>query len=156
MAEDMQSLTVVIAELKWYRKPSTYRERLQVDADFEEGYLRQLATVQAYCRQNPEWLKQRKTLTKSLADYENVYYLLIGRDHWTRFDPQGNAAVIEFQQFRLAVARHKTLDEAIREALRYDWLPLEGEDFYVQFDRAVVEGVGLESEVYYGGQPTLS
>jgi hypothetical protein len=150
-AEDMQSSTVLIAELKWYRKPSTYRERLRVDADFEDGYVRQLATVQTYCKQNPEWLKQRNALAKSLTDYENVYYLLIGRDHWTWFDPRDNAAVVEYEQFRLAVNRHDTLNEAIQELLRYDWLPIEGEDFHVRFDRAVVEGVGLESEVYYGG-----
>ena len=38
LAEDLQSSTVVIAELKWYRKPSTYRERLRADAEFEDGY----------------------------------------------------------------------------------------------------------------------
>jgi hypothetical protein len=47
--EDLQSSTVVIAELKWYRKPSTYRERLQVDEDFDDGYRRQLSTAQNYC-----------------------------------------------------------------------------------------------------------
>lgn len=153
LIEDLQSSTVVIAELKWYRKPSTYRERLRVDADFEDGYKRQLATIQAYCREHPDWLKDRKALTHSLSDYENVFYLLIGRDHWSWFAPQDNAAVVECEQFRLAVIRHPLLNEAIREVLRYDWLPIEGKDFHVQFDRGIVEGVGVESEVFYGGPP---
>jgi hypothetical protein len=154
LVEDVQSSTVVIAELKWYRKASTYRERLRADADFEDGYKRQLATIQEYCRRHPEWLKDRKALTRSLSDYDNVFYLLIGRDHWSWFDPQDNAAVVECEQFRLAVRRHALLDEAVREVLRYHWLPVEGEDFHVQFDRGIVEGVEVESGVYYGGPPT--
>ena len=155
LVEDVQSSTVLIAELKWYRKPSTYRERLRVDADFEDGYKRQLATIQAYCGHHPDWLKNRRALTYSLADYENVFFLLIGRDHWSWFDPKDNAAVVEFEQFRLAVGRNSSLNSAIQEVLSYEWLPVEGEDFHVQFDRGVVEGVGVESEVYYGGSHTI-
>ena len=29
--------------------------------------------------------------------------------------------------------------------------PIEGEDFHVRYDSAFAEGVGVESEVYYGG-----
>jgi hypothetical protein len=154
LVEDLRSSTVLIAELKWYRKPSTYRERLRADADFEDGYERQIATIRAYCRNNPEWLKDRKVLALSLKEYESVYYLLIGRDHWAWLDPRDSAAVVEFEQFRLAVGRNATLRDAIQEVLRYEWLPVEDQDSYVQFDRAVVEDVGLESEVYYGGPPT--
>jgi hypothetical protein len=152
LVEDSQSSTVVIAELKWYRKPSTYRERLRADAEFEDGYKRQLATIRTYCRSHPNWLQNRGALTHSLSDYENVFFLLIGRDHWSWFNPQENAAVVEFEQFCLAVERNERLKEAIRELLTYDWLPVEGQDFYVQFDRGTVEGVGVESEVYYGGR----
>lgn len=63
-------------------------------------------------------------------------------------------AVVECEQFRLAVERNTSLNRAIQEVLNYDWLPVEGEDFHVQFDRGVVEGVGVESEVYYGGPLT--
>ena len=153
LVEDIQSSTVVIAELKWYRKPSTYRERLRADADFEDGYKRQLATTKTYCRQHPNWLHNRNALGGPLSDYKNVFYLLIGRDHWSWFDPQDEAAVVEFEQFRLAIDRHTQLDEGVREVSKYDWLPIEDEDFHVQFDRGVVEGVGVESEVYYGGPP---
>jgi hypothetical protein len=153
LVEDVPSSTVVIAELKWYRKPSTYRERLRVDADFEDGYERQLNTIQSYCRQHPDWLRHRGSLTRSLSDYESVFFLLIGRDHWSWFDPRDNKAVVEFEQFRLAVRRNASLMGAVMELLRYDWLPVEGEDFHVQFDRGLVESVGVESEVYYGGPP---
>lgn len=151
LVEDAESSTVVIAELKWYRKPSTWKERLQADKNFEDGYKRQLPTIRSYCRQHPNWLKDRKFLKHSMSDYDNVFYLLIGRDHWSWFDPEDDAAVLEFEQFRLAITRETYLNEAVREALKYDWLPVEGEDFHVQFDRGILEGVGVESEVYYGG-----
>jgi hypothetical protein len=126
---------------------------LRVDAEFEDGYKRQLVTIHAYCQRHPDWLKNRGTLTRSLSEYENVFFLLIGRDHWSWFDPQDNSGVVEFEQFRLAIERDNSLNVAIRELLNYDWLPIEGEDFHVQFDRGIVEGVGVESEVYYGGPP---
>jgi hypothetical protein len=149
--EDLQSSTVVIAELKWYRKPSTYRERLQVDEDFEDGYRRQLSTVQNYCRQYPEWLHDRRSLERSLTNYENVFYLLIGRDHWVWYEPADGAAVVDCDQFQLFAMRHSSLKDIVQELLKYAWLPIEGEDFHVRYDSAFVEGVGVESEVYYGG-----
>lgn len=155
LVEDVQSSTVLIAELKWYRKPCTYRERLRADADFEDGYKRQLSAIQSYCTQHSDWLKDRGRLNHSLCDYDNVFYLLIGRDHWTWFEPTDSTAVVEFEQFRLFVGQHTRLNEAIKAALRYEWLPVEGEDFHVQYDRAIVGEVSLESEVYYGGPAGL-
>jgi hypothetical protein len=86
---------VVIDELQWYRKPSTYRERLQVDEDFDDGYWRQLSTVRNYCRQHPEWLHHRRSLERSLASYENVFYLLIGPDYWAWYEPADGTAVVD-------------------------------------------------------------
>lgn len=153
LAEDLQTSTVVIAELKWYRKPSTYRERLRADAEFEDGYNRQLATIKAYCQNHQDWLKHQGNLTRSLSEYENVFFLLIGRDHWSWFAPHDGTAVVEFEQFRLATERNPSLNDAMRELLTYEWLPVDNVDFHVQFDRRIVEGVGVESEVYYGGPP---
>jgi hypothetical protein len=154
LVEDVRSSSVVIAELKWYRKPSTYRERLRVDADFEDGFNRQLTAIREYCQEHPDWLRQRGLLTRSLSDYESVVFLLIGRDYWSWFDRLDNTAVVEFEQFRLALGRSGSLRGAVQELLSYDWLPVEDEDFHVQFDRGLVEGVGVESEVYYAGPPT--
>jgi len=156
LVEDHESSTVVIAELKWIRRPSTYRERLRADEEFEDGYKRQLATIRAYCRDHPSWLKDRQSLTCSISDYDNVFYLLIGRGHWSWFEPQDSAAAVEFEQFRLAMERHNGLNEAVCDLLKYDWLPIEGEDFHVQFERRIVESVGVESAVYYGCPPEQS
>jgi hypothetical protein len=149
--EDLQSSTVVIAELKWYRKPSTYRERLQVDEDFEDGYRRQLSKVRNSCRQHPEWLHRRRSLERSLASYENVFYLLIARDYWAWYEPADGTAVVDCDELQLFAMRHISLKEVVQESLKYAWLPVEREDFHVRYESAYVEGIGVESEVYYGG-----
>jgi hypothetical protein len=151
LVEDESSLTVLIAELKWYRKPVTYRERLQTDEQFLDGVNRQLKTVKQYCRQYPQFLRERKRLTRDLTDYKNIYYMLIARDHWLWVEPTDESSVVEFEQFRGAIARHESLHLALSELLRYEWLPIEGCDFHVRFDSAMVEGVRIESEVFYAG-----
>jgi hypothetical protein len=42
-----------------------------------------------------------------------------------------------------------TLKEAMEELLTFNWLPLEGRDFVVKFDRRTVNGVSVETEVNY-------
>lgn len=96
-------------------------------------------------------MKHQGNLTRSLSEYENVFFLLIGRDHWSWFAPHDGAAVVEFEQFGLAAERNTSLNGAMRELLTYEWLPVDNLDFHVQLDRGILEGVGVESEVYYGG-----
>jgi hypothetical protein len=100
LVEDESSSTVVIAELKWYRKPVTYRERLQADEQFLDGVNSQLGTIKRYCEEYPQFLQERKKLTRTLSDYENVYYMLIARDHWIWIEPTDGTSVVEFEQFR--------------------------------------------------------
>jgi hypothetical protein len=38
---------------------------------------------------------------------------------------------------------------AIRHGLTYDWLPVEVRDFTVRYDRASVNGVSIESQVFH-------
>jgi hypothetical protein len=46
---------------------------------------------------------------------------------------------------------HSSLKDIVQELLKYAWLPVEGEDFHVRHESVFLEGVGVESEVYYGG-----
>jgi hypothetical protein len=151
LVEDDASSTVIIAELKWYRKPTTYRERLKADEQFLDGVHRQLQTIKGYCRQYPNFLRERRKLKRNLTDYAHVYYVLIARDHWIWVEPNDQTSVVDFEQFRSAIARHESLNDAVIDFLGYEWLPVEDRDFHVRFDSGTVEGVRVESEVFYAG-----
>jgi hypothetical protein len=153
LVEDEASSTVLIAEMKWYRKPSTYRERLRADEQFLDGVHRQLRTIKQFCRERPEFLKERKKLKRNLSEYEHVYYMLIARDHWIWVEPDDQTSVVDFEQFRSALSRHQSLDSVLSDLLAFEWLPVEGRDFHVRYDSRSVEDVSVESEVFFGGPP---
>ena len=51
------------------------------------------------------------------------------------------------------MGHYTSLREAVDELLSYDWLPVEGRDFYVRYDRATANGVSIESQVFYSTEP---
>jgi hypothetical protein len=91
-------------------------------------------------------------LPRRLQDYAHIHYLLVARDHWPWMEPQDGIALVAYDVFADALLRVGALNNAI-ELLTYDWLPVEGRDFRVQFDRVTVNGVLMESEVYYAIAP---
>jgi hypothetical protein len=38
---------------------------------------------------------------------------------------------------------------AMSGLLKYEWLPVEGRDFAVRYDKSVANGVAIEPEVFY-------
>ncbi|MEP7303923.1 MAG: hypothetical protein ABJA98_00260 [Acidobacteriota bacterium] len=54
-----------------------------------------------------------------------------------------------FDAFTEALRAPGTLGENVQTLLAYEWLPVEGREFYVQFDTATVNGVSIESPVFY-------
>lgn len=95
---DETSSTVVMAELKWIRKPNRTVERISRDKEVEKG-ISQLKLIRAYARDNPDFLKAKRKLARSLADYANVHYLLVVRDHWFWVDPEDGIAIVDFDAF---------------------------------------------------------
>jgi hypothetical protein len=148
IVEEQNSSTVVFAELKWVRKPLKILERLDRNAEILHG-IDQLRDIRNYLLANPQYLVGHGKLSMSLTEYEHVYYLLIARDHWLWVEPQDQVAIADFDPFRRLLSETADLHSAVKELLSYAWLPVEGQDFRVQFDRAVANGVGLESEVFY-------
>lgn len=145
---DENTGVVAVAELKWLRKPSGWSERIARDADFAKG-LRQLAEIRAFLHSTPSYLVERGKLARSLETYEQVRYLLIARDHF-RWSEGGDTLVVDFDVARQVLAQPASLGEMLANLERYDWLPEEGRDFEVRFEQAVVNGVTLEHEVFYG------
>ena len=146
--------TLVIAELKWIRKTVRPAEIPDRDADVMKG-IRQLSSIQHYLVANPACLQARGAVAQSLIQYDRVYYLLIARDHWHWMEGPGGIAIVEFDAFVRALARPGNLHAVIAELLEYEWLPVEGRDFAVRYDTATVNGVSIQSEVFYSTAPGL-
>jgi hypothetical protein len=145
--EDRNSSTLVLAELKWIRKPLSVFERCDRDEEFLKG-VEQLARIQRFLSSKPSYLAERGKVSRSLLDYSELRYLLIARDHFVWVDPIRSYPVIEFETFKRAVSKARTLHDASARLLTFDWLPVEGRDFRVEFQVACVSGVSIESEIF--------
>ena len=144
--DDAASKTLLLCELKWVRKPLRPLERLDRDREVDHG-IDQLTKIKTFLTQHPDYLQGR--LTSSLAEYEHVHYLLVARDHWPWREPGNGIAIVDYEPFRRVIQEHATVRDAVEELLQYAWLPMEERDFRVQYDRAIANGVAVESEVFY-------
>lgn len=151
-ASDEPSSTVVIAELKWIRKPIRPAEAVDRDAEVLKG-VEQLTEIRGFLARTPNHLSAQGRLPRPLSEYENVHYLLVARDHWRWVEPRDGFAIVEFDAFVRALTRSGDLRGAVNELLGYEWLPVEGRDFVVKFERATVNGVSIESEAFYSTAP---
>jgi hypothetical protein len=142
------SSTVVIAELKWSRKSLLPKEIPGKDQEVLKG-ISQLDKIRTYLVNNPKHLKIQKKIARDFNEYEHVYYLVIPRDHWPWSEPADGIAIVEFEAFLKAMEKPNDLLSTIRVLLTYEWLPVEGRDFTVRYERATVNGVSNESEIFY-------
>lgn len=148
LVTDESSSTIGVTELKWIRKPTRPVETIDRDAEVLKG-IRQLEQIRAYLEANPAYLKSRCKLPRNVQEYAHIYYLLVARDHWPWTEPSNGIAVLDFSVFSAALAQPGPLNSALDDLLHYEWLPLEGRDFEVRYDRSTVNGVSVESETFY-------
>lgn len=149
LLEDASSSTLVIAEMKWTRKTVLAREHVGRDEELLYGVEVQLKKVQEFLTRNPNHLKFIGAATRPLGEYANLSYMLIARDHLVWIPPQQNRYIVAYDALKTMLAEHQNLAEGVAELLRYDWLPLEGREFQVRFERAKANGVTAEAEVYH-------
>jgi len=151
IAEESSS-TIVIAELKWIRKSLSPKERIGKEAEVRKG-MSQLALIRDFLTANPDHLKDRKKLLKRFDEYEHIHYLLIPRDYCPWIDPTDGTSLVDFDAFKKAMLGPDNLHNSILGLLTYDWLPVDGRDFTVSYNRAAVNGVAVESEIFYSSSP---
>lgn len=148
LIKDECSSTLVLCELKWSRKSLNSREIISRDAEVLKG-ISQLDKIKQYLLKNPEHLTHQKRLPKAFTDYENVYYLLVPRDHWLWIDPTDDTAIVEFEAFAKVMGGGQDLLSAVHLLLTYEWLPVESRDFTVRYERATVNGVSMDSQIFH-------
>ena len=109
----------------------------------------QLKEISGFLRGNPTYLRDRGKAAKPIYNFAHVHYLLIARDHFVWVDPNEGYPVVEHECFKEIVGRSPSLRSAVTEALRFEWLPVEGRDFVVRYEHAMANGVVIESEVFH-------
>jgi hypothetical protein len=145
---DEAASTVLFCELKWIRKPVRSGQIPHRDQEVAKG-IRQLGQIREFLAKHPDHLQRHGKLPRRFDEYENIHFLLVARDHWPWIEPAGNIAIVEYGGFIKVLQRAKNLKDAVEGLLDYSWLPEEGRDFVVRFDRFAVNGVAVEAEVFY-------
>lgn len=145
---DEKAEAVIVAELKWLRKPSSqWKERIHREEDFEKG-VQQLSDIRTFLRGNPGFLFARGKLKRPLDQYRQVAFVFVARDFFLWLDST-DLILADHEVFKQALAETTDLAELIDKLRAYDWLPVEGKHFRVSFDPVGLNGVALESEIFY-------
>jgi hypothetical protein len=150
LIEDEATSTVVLAELKWLRKPYKPLERMEREKDLEKG-ISQLELIRAYGRAHPNFLLKRGKLSRSLVDYNKVHILLV-RDYWHWVEPEDTIAILDFDEFLAQLRESTSLADLMTALLSYGWLPIEGQHFYVDYTATSVNGAMIESALFHDGK----
>jgi hypothetical protein len=145
---DEYSSTIVLCEAKWIRKTLKVVEHIERDKDVAKGF-NQLHKIRDYLTVNPRHLSGLKTIPKPIDQYENVHYILLARDHWIWREPEDNIAILEFDAFTRILSAATNLKSAMKELLRYEWMPVEGRDFIVRIESSQAANVMVDTEVFY-------
>jgi hypothetical protein len=147
LLKDEGSSTLVLCELKWNRKTLHSREIIDRDGEVLKG-ISQLNKIKQYLLKHPKHLAQLRRLPRAFTGYQNVYFLLVPRDHWLWIDPTNDTAAIEFEAFAKVMGGAQDLLSAVHLLLTYEWLPVENRDFTVRHERATANGVSMESQMF--------
>jgi hypothetical protein len=147
---DEASSTLLLAELKWSRKPNRTLERIDREKDIEKG-VEQLKLIRSFSRKHPDFLQQRKKLPQSISDYANVHYLLASWDYWHWIEPDDGIAIVDFTALLAALNKGDDLHATIEKLLEYDWLPVEGRDFKVRPAISSTNGASIETMLFTPG-----
>jgi hypothetical protein len=145
---DEEAKAVIVAELKWFRKPSSqWKERIHREEDFGKGS-QKLSEIRTFLLENPSFLSARGKLKRPLNEYQRVAFVLVARDFFLWLDSH-DLILADYEVFKEAVVKTADLAGLIDKLRAYEWLPVEGKDFRVAFEPVGLNGVTIESEKFY-------
>jgi hypothetical protein len=147
IVEDASDSTLLIAELKWLRKTIRPTEHTSRQEEFLHA-VEQVRAIKTFLQANPRYLLDAGEISKSLDDYKKVYFGIVARDYFVWLDPS-EFPVIDYDQLLRVIGEPRRLQDAMEELLTFDWLPVQGRDFKVNYDRGTANGVSVETEVNY-------
>ncbi len=110
--------------------------------------MQQLSDIRTFLLANPGFLFARGKLKRPLDEYRQVGFVFVARDFFLWLDTT-DLILADYEVFKQAVAKTTDPAELIDKLTAYDWLPVEGKHFRVSFDPVGLNGVTLESEIFY-------
>lgn len=147
LVQDLQAKILIICELKWCRKPNGHRERLQRDAEVLKGFS-QVETIRRFVEANPRYLYERGYIAWELSKFERIHYCVVARDHIVEA-PAGVVPIYAYDDFAAQLTKGTDTASLLKFLDDLEWLPREGSDFGVRFERHQVGPVAIDSEIYY-------
>jgi hypothetical protein len=148
IVEEASSSCVLIVELKWLRKTMRATEHSGRQEEFLGG-LKQLDRIKGFLQENPRFLLERGDISQDLREVQNLHYLLVARDYFVWVDPVKAYPVFDYEPFSAAMSKSEPLSQQVRGLLRFEWLPLEGRDFSISYERRTLGSVAVESQIFH-------
>ena len=147
LVEDIAANVLLIGELKWSRKPSGQRERIVRDKEVLKGFS-QIEKIKTFLQEKPRYLFDRGHVTQDMSRYKIVHYCVVARDHLV-VPPTGAAPLYSYDSFLQEFTNCQNTVASLTSLERLDWLPTEGVDFSIRFERHNAGGADVKSEIYY-------
>jgi hypothetical protein len=152
--EDKTTKTLVLAELKWPRKPYAPREIPERDSEIRKG-IGQIKAIKSFLTANPRFLAERHYVADLLPDYRNVQYCVVSRDHLVE-SHDSECPVYGYDVFESEMSGMKDTPSALDFLNSMDWLPREGRDYTCQWITNAAGGVTILSELFLLADPKAS
>jgi hypothetical protein len=146
LIEEPSSDSILIAELKWLRKPYTLPERIQQNSQLMKG-VRQVRDIRQFLQSEPDFLLKRKILGKTLSSYQHVDFCIVARDHLIYNDPS-DCPIIDYDAFTQMLSSTLSLKDGMAKLRSLDWLPVENVNYRRDFRPFQAGGITTWMEIY--------
>jgi hypothetical protein len=147
IVQDLEARVLILCELKWCRKPSGRLAREDRDQEVLKGFS-QIKRIRDFIQANPKHLLNRGYIAWDISIFNVVHYCVVARDHFVE-PPSGSPPLYSYDAFVMELKNSGNTIESLRSLQSLTWLPVEGVDFTVRFERSRAGDVALESEVFY-------
>lgn len=144
--DDDSTNELVLAELKWSRKPYAPREIVERNAEILKG-VSQIAAIKRFLSANSQFLMDRGYIRRPLADYREVHYCVISRDHLIA-SRDGECPVYSYDAFYAEMSGPKDTTSILKFLNGMDWLPVEGKDYTSEWITNRAGGVTVIAELF--------
>jgi hypothetical protein len=148
LVEDLNAGILIIAEMKWCRKPLGVRDRIERDKEVHKGF-EQIRRIREFLDHNQSYLYDRKLATKKLlSDYRLLQYCVITRDHLVE-GQEPSIPIYCYDAFSNELKSTPNTAASLRRLTDLEWLPNEGPDFSVRFQPYTLGRIRIEAEEYF-------